>query len=167
MQKTQVQFLGLGEGNGYPLQYSGLENSMDRGAWWATVHGVRKSRTWLSDTLKFLWASQVAQWRRTSCWCRRHKRLCVWSISWEDLEEEMATHSSILAWRIPWTEEPGRLLSIGLHRVGHDWSDLACMVSHSVTQSPSRSGSHPLVYSAPGLLISSWAHPAFHVLFPL
>ena len=44
-----------------------------------------------------------------------------------DLEKEMATHSSILAWRILWTEEPGGLLSIGLHRVGHDWSNLACM----------------------------------------
>ena len=51
----------------------------------------------------------------------------VWSLGEEDpLEEGKATHSSILAWRIPWTEEPGRLLSIGLHRVGHDWSDLAC-----------------------------------------
>ena len=43
------------------------------------------------------------------------------------LEKEMATHSSILAWRIPGTEEPGGLLSMGSHRVGHDWSDLACM----------------------------------------
>ena len=42
-------------------------------------------------------------------------------------EKEMATHSSILAWRILWTEEPRGLLSIGSHRVGHDWSDLACM----------------------------------------
>ena len=41
------------------------------------------------------------------------------------LEKEMATHSSVLAWRIPGTEEPGGLLSMGLHRVGHDWSDLA------------------------------------------
>ena len=49
----------------------------------------------------------------------------VWSLGWEDpLEEGMATHTSFLAWRIPWTEEPGRS-SIGLHRVGHDWSDLA------------------------------------------
>ena len=49
----------------------------------------------------------------------------VRSPSWEDpLEEGMATHSSILAWRIPWTEEPGGLLSKGLQRVGHDWSDL-------------------------------------------
>ena len=50
----------------------------------------------------------------------------VWSLGWEDsLEESMATHSSILAWRIPWTEERGRLQSIGSQRVGHDWSDLA------------------------------------------
>ena len=47
-----------------------------------------------------------------------------WSLCWEDpLEEEMATHSSILAWRIPWTEEPGRLWSKGSQRVGHYWSD--------------------------------------------
>ena len=46
----------------------------------------------------------------------------MWSPSWEDpLEKGMATHSSILAWRIPWTEEPGRLQSTGLQRVGHDW----------------------------------------------
>ena len=49
-------------------------------------------------------------------------------LGWEDpLEEVMATHSSILAWRIPWTEEPGRLQFMGLQRVGHDWSDLAHM----------------------------------------
>ena len=47
----------------------------------------------------------------------------VWSLDWEDpLEEGMATHSSILAWRIPWTEEPGGLQSMGLQRVGHDWA---------------------------------------------
>ena len=49
-------------------------------------------------------------------------------LGWEELlEEGMATHSSILAWRIPWTEEPGRLQSIESHRVGHDCSNLACM----------------------------------------
>ena len=47
----------------------------------------------------------------------------VHSLGWEDpLEKEIATHSSILAWRIPWTEEPGRLQSVGLQRVGHDWT---------------------------------------------
>ena len=52
----------------------------------------------------------------------------VRSLGWEDpLEKEMATHSSILDWRIPGTGEPGGLPSMGLHRVRHDWSDLACM----------------------------------------
>jgi len=56
-----------------------------------------------------------------------HTWAWVWSLGWEDpLEEEMATHSSIFAWEIPWTEEPGGLQSIGSQRVGHDWSDLAC-----------------------------------------
>ena len=56
----------------------------------------------------------------------------VQSLRWEDsLEEGTATHSSILAWRIPWTEEPGGLQSMGLHRVGHDWSDLAGMHAHT------------------------------------
>ena len=54
----------------------------------------------------------------------------VWSLGKEDhLEKEMATHSSILALEIPWTEKPGRLASIGLQRIGHDWSDLAGMQS--------------------------------------
>ena len=84
----------LGESNGTPLQYSHLENPMDGGAWWAAVHGVAKSRTRLSDfTLTF------------------HLHA---------LEKEMATHSSVLAWRIPGTGEPGGLLSMGSHRVGHD-----------------------------------------------
>ena len=87
---------------GTPLQYSCLENPMDGGAWWAAVHGVTKSRTRLSDfTFTF--------------------HLCA-------LEKEMATHSSVLAWRIPGTGEPGGLLSMGSHRVGHDWSDLAAAV---------------------------------------
>ena len=68
--------------------------SMDRGAWWAAVHGVAKSRTLLSD-LTF-----------TFCFLA--------------LEKEMATHSSVLAWRIPGTEEPNGLPSVGSHRVGHD-----------------------------------------------
>ena len=87
-----------GEGNGNPLQYSWLENPMDRGAWWAAVHGVAKSQTRLSDfTLTF------------------HSHA---------LEKEMATHSNTFAWRIPGMGEPGGLLSVGLHRVRHDWSDL-------------------------------------------
>ena len=87
-----LSIVTYGEGNGTSLQYSCLENPMDGGAWWAAVHGVAKSRTQLSDlTLTFYFHA---------------------------LEEEMATHSSVLAWRIPWTEEPGGLPSMGSHRVG-------------------------------------------------
>ena len=92
-----------GEGNGTPLQYSCLENPMDRGAWWAAVHGVAKSRTWLSDY--------------------------TFTFHLHALEKEMATHSSVFAWRIPGTREPGGLPSMGSHRVRHDWSDLAVAVS--------------------------------------
>ena len=87
------------EGNGNPLQYSCLENPMDEGAWWAEVHGVAKSRTWLSHfTLTFHFPA---------------------------LEKKMAAHSSVLAWRIPGMGEPHGLPSMGSHRIGHDWSDLA------------------------------------------
>ena len=86
--------LFLGEGNGTPLQHSCLENPMDGGAWWAAVHGVEKSWTQLSD-FPFTFHFPV-------------------------LEKEMATHSSVLAWRIPGMVEPGGLLSMGSHRVGHD-----------------------------------------------
>ena len=64
------------------------------------------------------WASQVAQLVKNP---PAMQETLVQSLSWEDpLEEGMATHSSILAWRIPWTEEPGRLQSTGLQRVGDD-----------------------------------------------
>ena len=72
---------------------------MDGGAWWAAVHGVAKSRARLCDF--------------------------TFTFHFHALEKEMATHSSVLAWRIPGTEEPSGLLSVGSHRVGHDWSDLA------------------------------------------
>ena len=78
-----------GQGNGNPLQCSWLENPRDRGAWWAAVHGVAKSHTRLSD-LTFTFHIHA-------------------------LEKEMATHSSILAWRIPGTGEPGGLPSLGSH----------------------------------------------------
>ena len=67
MQETRVQSIGWqdspGEGNGNPLQYSCLENPMDRGAWWATVHGVVKSRTWLSN-----FTSQPRKGTSPRCW---------------------------------------------------------------------------------------------------
>ena len=67
---------------------------MGGGAWWAAVHGVVKSLTRLSDF--------------------------TFTFHFHELEKEMAIHSSVLAWRIPGTEVPGRLPSMGLHRVGHD-----------------------------------------------
>ena len=118
-----------GEGNGNPLQYSCLENPMDRGAWWATVHGVTKSRTRLSDfcvcvcvcvlpVITRLRALQVASGKECACQCRRHKRC----LSREDpLEDGMAIHSCIHAWRIPWTEKPGGLQSTRLKMCS--WSE--------------------------------------------
>ena len=85
----------IGEGNGSPLQCSCLENPRNGGAWWAAVCGVAQSRTrlkWLSSSSRLLF--QKSQWQPTPV---------------------------TLAWKIPWTEEPGRLQSLGLWRVGHDW----------------------------------------------
>ena len=118
-----------GEGNGSPLQYSCRENPMDRGAWWATVHGVAESLTRLSNftfTFKELkWASQVALVvKNLPSNAGDIKDSGLSPESGRSLEEGMATHRSILAWRIPWTEEPGGLQSIGSHKVGNDWSDL-------------------------------------------
>ena len=73
----------IGEGNGKPLQYSCLENPMDGGAWWATVHGVATSQSRLSDF--------------------------TFTFHFHALEKEMATRSSVLAWKIPGTVEPDGL----------------------------------------------------------
>ena len=83
----------------HPLQYSCLENPMDWGAWKAVVHGVAEGRTWLSNL--------------------------TFTFHFHALDKEMATHSSVLAWRIPGMGKPGGLPSIGSHRIGHDWSNLA------------------------------------------
>ena len=84
----------FGEGNGNPLQYSCLANPMDGGAWSAAVHGVATSRTLLSNF--------------------------TFSFHFHAMEKEMATHSSVLAWRIPGTAEPDGLPSMGSHRVGYE-----------------------------------------------
>ena len=83
-----------GEGNGTPLLYSCLENPMGGGAWWAAVHGVVKSHARMSDF--------------------------TFPFHFHALEKEIATHSSVLAWKIPGTGEPGGLPSMGSHRVGQD-----------------------------------------------
>ena len=84
----------VGEGNGTPLRYSCLENPVDGGAWKAAVHGVAEGRTRLSDF--------------------------TFTFHFHSLEKEMATHSSVLDWRIPGMGEPDWLPSMGSHRVGHD-----------------------------------------------
>ena len=96
------------EGNCTPLHYSCLENPMDGGAWWAAVHGVTKSWTRLSNF--------------------------TFTFHFHALEKEMATHSSVLAWRIPGTQDPGGLRSVGSHRVGHDWSDFAAAAAKLFTK---------------------------------
>ena len=88
-------FHAFGEGSGNPLQCSCLENPRDGGAWWAAVYGVTQSRT-------------------------RLKRFSSSGNSKEIKEKEMAPHSSTLAWKIPWTEEPGELQSMGSQRVGQN-----------------------------------------------
>ena len=97
-----------GEGNGYPLQYSGLENSKD-----CIVHEVAKTWTQLRDFhFHCIRASLVAQLVKNMCTTQETQ---VRFLSWEDpLEKEMATHSSILAWKIPWKEELGRPKSMRL-----------------------------------------------------
>ena len=77
------------------------------------------------------WASVVAQMVKN---LRAMPEIWVWSLSREDpLEKEMATHSSILAWRIPWTEEPGRLQSMGSQRVGYNWATNTHKHTHTHT----------------------------------
>ena len=184
MQETWVQSLGW-EGKSYPLQYSGLENSID-----FTVHGVAKSWRRLSDfhfhklhsnpgtclvanaqdleavqkkkqlsthdrefmarisevpvhhsndlAMTFLLskylnvigrscASLMAQWWRI---CLSVRETLAQSQGRKDpLEKEMATHASILAWKIPWTEKPGRLQSMGSQRVGHNWATSLYLVT--------------------------------------
>ena len=85
---------------------------MDGGAWWAAVHGVARSRSRLSDF--------------------------TFTFHFHALGREMAAHSSVLAWRIPGTGEPGGLPSLGSHRVGHDWSDAAaaCTISFDLKIAP-------------------------------
>ena len=96
----------IGEGNATPLQCSCLENPMDGVAWKAAVHGVTEGQTRLSDF--------------------------TFTFHFHALEKEMATPSSVLAWRIPGTGEPGGLPSVGSHRVGHAWCDSAAAAAVAV-----------------------------------
>ena len=92
------------------------------------VMGTVEKTGWLSlswESLQWLVAQNFEQVAKNP---PVMQEMQVWSLGQEDpLEEGMATHCSILVWRIPWTEEPDRLQSIGLQTVGHDWGDLACL----------------------------------------
>ena len=92
--KTIIHIITMPQDNVTPLQCSCLENPMDGGAWWAAVHGVAGNRTPLSNF--------------------------TFTFHLHALEKEMATHSSVFAWRIPGTGEPGGLPSMGSHGVRHD-----------------------------------------------
>ena len=94
---------------------------MDGGAWWAAVHGITKSRTRLSDF--------------------------TFTFHFHALEKEMATHSSVLAWRIPGMGEPGGLLSMGSHKFGHDWNDLAAASSTGLCQRYSKTDTNSSMLS--------------------
>ena len=152
-----------GEGNSNPLQYSCLENSIDRGAWWATVcgiprvghdlalsffpfflyktrhlHGILLRLVWKRLTyhnLQYIvsyWASLVAQLVKN---LPAMRETLVRSLHWEDpLEKRMATHSSILAWRIPWTYSQ----SMGSQRVRQDGA-----TKHSTAQASTTVGASP------------------------
>ena len=113
---------------------------MDGGAWWAAVHGVAKSWTWLSDF--------------------------TFTFHFHALEKEMAIHSSVLAWRIPGTGEPGGLPSMGSHRVGHDWSDLAERETKlSRTSCLTRSNEQVLVFEPPSVqLLDTTVQSKVHIV---
>ena len=121
-----------GEGNGTPLQYSCLENPTDGGPWLATVRGVAKSRTRLSDF--------------------------TFTFNFSAVEKEMATLSSVLAWRIPGMGEPGGLPSMGSHRVGHDWSDLAAAAAaaHDLWEELADLGPYSLPHFLPTRIVKYW-----------
>ena len=97
----------FGGGHGNPLQYSCLENPLDRGAWWVPWGHKESDRTeWLTLMIEQRWRIHLPV-----------QEIWVWSLGQEDtLEKEMATHSNILTWRIPWTEEPHGLGSMGLQK---------------------------------------------------
>ena len=131
----------FGEGNGTPLQCSCLENPMDGGAWWAAVHGVAESRTRLSDF--------------------------TFTFHFHALEKAMAPHSSVLAWRIPGTGEPGRLWSMGSLRVGHHSATSLSLFNFHALEKEMAAHSSVLAWRTPGTgepggLPSMGSHGAGH-----
>ena len=149
---------------GYPKKTTEflISHSMqadDLQGWWAMWVEVKEAEgeweEWTKDDSRWIYkvpklqSSQIPHGNPSSMWTAFIKGFpggasgkepaCqeteVWSLGREaPLEEGMATHHSILAWRIPWTKEPCGLQSIGSQRVGHDWSDLVCTCTHKETQ---------------------------------
>ena len=112
--------------------------SHGRRAWWAAVHGVAKSQTRLRDF--------------------------TFTFHFHALEKAMATHSSVLAWRIPGTGEPGGLPSMGSRRVRHDWSDLAAAVGFLSSSAGKESA---CTAGDPGLIPASGSSPGEGMGYPL
>ena len=128
------------EENGNPLQRSCLENPRDRGDWWAVIYGVVQSRTRLkqqSSEKKCVQAAQGflggASGKGNRLPIQEMGERQVWSLAWDQLLGRIPrSSSSILAWKIPWTEEPGGLQSMRPQRFGRDWAqDLQYLVLHS------------------------------------
>ena len=177
----------------------------DREAWHTAVRGVTKNWTWLSDWMtthlvfRSLQKVKIQIWYKNWKICggiiihmgasleaqviknpRAMQKTCVRSLSQEDpLEKEMGTHSSVPAWRIPWTEEPGRLQSMGLQIVRHNWAtntftSLSAYIHLSISSVPQLYPTlcDPMDCSTPGLPVhhqlpeltqthpsSRWCHP--------
>ena len=167
----KIVSLLFGEGNGTPLQYSCLENPMDGGTWWAAVHGVAKIRTWLSDftftfhfnalekemathsSVLFFFPFIFNSWRLiTLQYCSGFCHTLTW-ISHGFTCVPHPDHFSVLAWRMPGTGESGGLLSVGSHRVEHNWSDLAAAAASLLLVDFS---SDPLLYLAVSLHSKTW-----------
>ena len=110
----------IGGGYGNPLQCSCLENPKDGGAWRAAIYGVAQSRTRLKRLSSSSRNGSDVVINCTESALTLFIRNYFRSIQGSKVEKAMATHSSTLAWKIPWTEEPGRLQSMGSRRVGHD-----------------------------------------------
>ena len=128
----------IGEGSGTLLQHSCLENPMDGGAWWAAVYGVAQSRTRLkrpssssSTSMGFPGGAAVKSLPASTGDVGSIPELG------RALEKEMVAHSSLLAWEIPWTEEPGRLQPMESQRVRHD-----CARTHARTHTRTHAHTH-------------------------
>ena len=146
--------VNCGEGNGTPLQYSCLENPMGGGAWWAAIYGVAQNWTRLKqlssssssssrwiETAKKHWEPQTFFFQSL---CSHQKFIILTPLKIE-MEQEIATHSSILAWKIRWTEEPGGLQSMRLQESDTtEWLELSLDSKAVFFGSPLKSGWAPL-----------------------